>query len=89
MIPERDTPVTRLVLIERLQPLFREILDPGLVLTEDLDASKVPEWDSLNHISLIVAIEGEMGVELSTDELATLRNVGDMITLLEQKGCAA
>lgn len=86
---ERDTSVTRQALIEKLQPLFREILDPELVLTEDLDASKVPQWDSLNHISLIVAIEGEMGVELSTDELATLRNVGDMIALLELKGCTA
>ncbi len=50
----------RTAFIERLQPLFREILNPDLVLTEDLDASRVPEWDSLNHISLIVAIEGEM-----------------------------
>lgn len=77
----------RTAFIERLQPLFREILNPDLVLTEDLDASKVPEWDSLNHISLIVAIEGEMGIELSTNDLAGLRDVGDMITLLEQKGC--
>lgn len=86
---EREAFVTRQALMARLQPLFREILDPDLILTEDLDASKVPQWDSLNHISLIVAIEGEMGVELSTDELATLRNVGDMVALLEQKGCTA
>lgn len=72
-------------LIARLQPIFRDILDPGLVLTEELDASKVPEWDSLNHISLVVAIESEFGVELSAQELATLRNVGDMARLLATK----
>lgn len=72
-------------LIARLQPIFRDILDPALVLTEDLDASKVPQWDSLNHISLVVAIESEFGVELSAEELATLKNVGDMARLLAAK----
>jgi acyl carrier protein len=72
-------------LITRLQPIFREVLGPDIVLTDDLDASKVPEWDSLNHISLIVAIESEFDVELSAEELATLLNVGDMVKLLTIK----
>lgn len=72
-------------ILARLQPIFRDILDPDLVLTEDLDASKVPQWDSLNHISLVVAIESEFGVELTAEELATLRNVGDMVRLLAAK----
>ena len=71
--------------LARLQPIFRDILDPDLEVTEDLDASKVPQWDSLNHISLVVAIESEFGVELTAEELATLRNVGDMVKLLEVK----
>lgn len=72
-------------MIARLEPIFRDILDPELVLTEDLDASKVPQWDSLNHISLVVAIESEFGIELSAQELATLLNVGDMAGLLDAK----
>jgi acyl carrier protein len=71
--------------LARLQPIFRDILDPDLEVTEDLDASKVPQWDSLNHISLVVAIESEFGVELSAEELAKLRTVGDMVKLLEAK----
>jgi acyl carrier protein len=73
------------VIICRLQVIFQEILSPDLVLTADLDATKVPEWDSLNHISLIVAIESEFGVELSAEELATLLNVGDMMRLISLK----
>lgn len=80
--------MTREALIARLQPIFREVLDPELVVTEALDASTVPQWDSLNHISLIVAIESEFGVELSVSELASLRNVGDMVDLLEQKAAS-
>ena len=75
--------------LRRLEPIFRDVLDPALTLTEELDASTVPQWDSLNHISLIVAIEGEFGIELTVDELATLRNVGDLVNVLVKKGCKA
>ena len=77
--------MSRHPLLERLQPIFRDILDPNLVLTDDLDASRVSQWDSLNHISLVVAIESEFGVEISVEELATLRNIGDIARLLESK----
>lgn len=77
--------MTRSEIFEKLQPLFQEILDPNLILTEDLDASTVPTWDSLNHITLIVAIEGMMGIEMTSKELAELRSVGDMVTLLQKK----
>ena len=81
--------VSREQITARLQLIFRDVLDPALVLSDDLDASKVPAWDSLNHITLIVEIEQQFGVELTTDELADLRNVGDMVTLLEHKSSAA
>jgi acyl carrier protein len=80
--------VSRQQITERLQSIFRNVLDPTLVLSDDLDASKVPTWDSLNHITLIVEIEQQFEVELTTDELADLRNVGDMVTLLERKNGA-
>ena len=51
-----------------------------------------PKWirgDSLNHITLIVEIERQFGIELSTNELAGLRNVGDMLTLLQRKTAGA
>jgi acyl carrier protein len=78
--------LNRAKIFGKLEPIFRDVLDPKLVLTEDLDASKVPTWDSLNHITLIVEIEQQFGIELTTDELADLRNVGDMVTLIEKKG---
>jgi acyl carrier protein len=59
-----------------------------VVVTPDLDATKVPEWDSLNHISLVVAIEGEFQCELTTDEVAEMQNVGDLIAVLQAKGVA-
>ena len=78
--------MSREAILRKLEPVFRSVVDPDLVLREELDASKVPLWDSLNHIILMVEIEMQLGVALTTDELAHLRNVGEMITLLQQKG---
>lgn len=80
-----DYRLSREAVLRKLEPIFRSVIDPDLVLREELDATKVPLWDSLNHIILMVEIEMQLGVALTTDELARLRNVGDMITLLQQK----
>jgi acyl carrier protein len=78
--------LSREAVIRKLEPIFRSVIDSDLVLSEGLDASKVALWDSLNHIILTVEIEMQLGVALTTDELAQLRTVGDMVTLLQQKG---
>jgi acyl carrier protein len=78
--------LSREAVLRKLEPIFRSVVDPDLVLNEELDASKVPLWDSLNHIILAVEIEMKLGVALTTDELAGLRNVGEMVTLLQKKG---
>jgi acyl carrier protein len=78
--------LSREAVIRKLEPIFRSVIDPDLVLSEELDASTVALWDSLNHIILTVEIEMQLGVALTTDELAQLRTVGDMVTLLQQKG---
>jgi acyl carrier protein len=79
----------RQAILRKLEPIFRGVVDPDIVLTEELDASKVPLWDSLNHIILIVEIEMKLGVALAADELAKLQNVSDLVTLLQEKGVQA
>lgn len=81
--------VSREAVLRKLEPIFRNVIDPDLVLSEELDASQVPLWDSLKHIILVVEIEMQLGVKLTTDELAQLRNVGEMVTLLQQRGLTA
>jgi acyl carrier protein len=82
-------PVSREAVLRKLEPIFRSVIDPNLILSDELDASQVPLWDSLKHIVLVVEIEMRLGVKLTTDELAHLRNVGDMVTLLQERGLTA
>ena len=81
--------MSREAILRKLAPIFHSVIDPNLVLSEELDASKVPLWDSLKHIILVVEIEMQLGVRLTTDELANLHNVSDLVTLLQQKGMQA
>ena len=72
-------------LIDRITPIFREVFDDGLVVTTEMTADDIDEWDSLSHIRLIVSHEIEFGVKFKTTELSDLRNVGDFIDLLKSK----
>lgn len=74
-------------IMDAITPIFREVFDdPSLVLTKNLSANDVANWDSLNHITLIVELEALTGLSLSTDELVNLKDVGDFVQLLSDKG---
>ena len=69
-----------------LTPIFRDLFDDDtLVPTPELTAAEVPEWDSFNHINLVVAIEEHFGVKFHTAELESLQSVGQLVALLERK----
>jgi acyl carrier protein len=71
---------------DRLTGIFREIFaSPDLVLHPQLSAIDVPEWDSFNHINLVITIEAEFDVRLTTNEIGDMRNVGDLISSLKGK----
>ena len=73
-------------LLVGLQEIFRDVLDQeDLVLTPHSNAENVPDWDSLAHVNLITAIEKKYKVKFALGELQDLKNVGDMIELLETK----
>lgn len=74
-------------IIDSITPIFREVFDdPSLIVTKDLSANDVKNWDSLNHITLIVELETLTGLSFSADELVNLKNVGDFVQLLVDKG---
>jgi acyl carrier protein len=71
---------------EELTEILRDVFDsPSIVATPDLSAKDVPEWDSFNHINVVLAAEMRFGVKFRTSEIEGLRNVGDFVTLIERK----
>lgn len=79
------TPTTPEVL-QRLQPIFRDVLDlPSLTVGPEDNAATVEGWDSLAHINLVTNIQQEFKIKFALGELAELKNVGDMIDLIRHK----
>jgi acyl carrier protein len=73
--------------IDKLQGVFREVFeDSELAIVPEMTAQDVPEWDSFNHINLVVALEEAFSVVFSSDEIARMRNVGDLVERLQKKG---
>ena len=70
----------------RLTQIFRDIFDDdALVLRSEMTAADVPEWDSFNHINLIVATEAKFGIKFQTAEIESLKNVGHFEELIAKK----
>ena len=70
----------------QLTGIFHDVFDDDtVVLTPDLTAASVPEWDSFNHINLIVAIESRFKIKFQTAELEQLHTVGHLADLIAAK----
>ena len=73
-------------LLPEVQEIIRSVFDePDLVITRESNASTVDGWDSLAHISLVVAIERKFKIKFALGELEQLKNVGDLLDLMETK----
>ena len=73
-------------ILARLTELFREIFDDdALVLKPEMAAADIPGWDSMNHITIVVAAEQRFGVRFQTSEIEELRDVGEFIALIAKK----
>lgn len=66
--------------------IIRDVLElPDLVVTNNTSAEDVDEWDSMTHIQLISSIEAKYKVRFALGELQSLKNVGDMVGLIQKK----
>jgi acyl carrier protein len=76
-------------IVRRLTAVFQDTFDdPEIVLRDAMTAADLDDWDSLQHIVLVLAIEREFTVKLNPAEVGKLENVGKMIDLLLAKAPA-
>ncbi len=73
--------------VREVERIFRRVFEnPKLKLSPALAAKDVKNWDSFNHINLIVALEEDFGVSFTTKEIGGMTSVGDLVSLLRKKG---
>jgi acyl carrier protein len=73
-------------ILEQLTVIFRDVLDnEKLQLSTTSSAQNVEDWDSLNHIQIVVAIEKHFRIKFTATEIQKWKTVGDMVTSIETK----
>ena len=71
---------------ERLNTVFRDIFDDETIsVNENTTSDDIEDWDSLEHINLIVAIEQEFGMKFNMNEVTTMKNVGEMVNIISSR----
>ncbi len=72
--------------LEKLNDIFQDILDDDSIsLTPETTAHDVENWDSLNHVRLMLTVSKTFNVKFSAAEIGKLKNVGDLVTLVRSK----
>ena len=70
----------------KLNEVFCDVFDDEtLQISEKMTAADVEDWDSVVHITLLVAIEEKFGIRFNVAEVGRLENVGEMIVLLNDR----
>ncbi len=76
----------REAIFDRLNKVFRTIFDDeNITVNEETTSDDIEDWDSLEHINLIVAIEQEFGIKFSMGEVTNMKNVGDMVNIIMER----
>jgi acyl carrier protein len=68
-----------------LHLLEEEMGEPYPLLTDDQDLRESLNLDSVDVVGLVMRIEREFRVRLATEELATVKRVGDLLDVMETK----
>ena len=78
--------MTREAIYEKLNEVFQDVFDDeDIVVNETTTADDIEDWDSLEHINLIVAVERHFGMKFSMGEVTGMKNVGAMADIIAER----
>ena len=75
--------MTKEEIYERLNTVFRDVFDDDEIeVCETTTADDIEDWDSLEHINLVAAVEQEFGIKFSMAQVMGMENVGEMVDVI-------
>lgn len=75
--------MTREEVFENLNEVFRDVFDDESIIVDEKTTSEdIEEWDSLEHINLVAAVEQEFGMKFTMGQVVTMKNVGEMADII-------
>lgn len=78
--------MTRQEIMDKVTQIFRDVFDDEeLIITDSTNSDDIEDWDSLEHISLIISMEKEFDMKFDIKEVNKLENVGQMVDMIKAK----
>lgn len=78
--------MTETEIFTRLNRVFRKVFDdPAITVTRKTTAKDIEDWDSLEHITLIGAVEREFRMRFTMKEVSSMKNVGEMADIIASR----
>ncbi|MCR5237116.1 MAG: acyl carrier protein [Lachnospiraceae bacterium] len=75
--------MTRDEVFEEVRKIFRDNFDDDdLVVVDETNSSDIEDWDSIEHINLVIAMEKKFDLKFNIREVGKLANVGEMVDLI-------
>ena len=72
-------------ILSQLESVIKETLgNPNISIKRESTAKDIPEWDSLNHVLVIVAIEKAFNLSFEPSQVASFQNIGDIIDCIDK-----
>lgn len=73
-------------IFEKLDEVFQDVFgDEEIHVTDETTAEDIEDWDSLEHINLVVAIENCFNIKFNMSEVTTMKNVGEMVDIIMER----
>ncbi len=70
----------------KLTEVFQDVFDDDSIkLTDATSAKDIEDWDSLEHINLIAAVEKAFRMRFTMREVSGMKNVGEMLDILMER----
>lgn len=78
--------MSREEIYEQLNEVFQDVFDDDTIEVNDQTTSRdIEDWDSLEHINLIAAIETQFGMKFTMGQVVTMKNVGEMVDIISSQ----
>lgn len=75
--------------LAQVQRIFRDVFDDEtLRITPDTSQKNLDGWDSVAQVKLVLTLEAELGIRLTTEEVSTIKSVADLLAAIERHAAA-
>jgi len=71
--------------VNDFKKIFNTVMGASFPITEETKRDDVEQWDSLNHLNLIIELQDFYKIEFTPEEMSKMNSVKEIIKIIEGK----